>query len=309
MKLSRQFPLNALRVFEAAARHMSFTRAGEELGMTQTAVSYQIKLLEENIGEPLFLRRPRQIALTDTGARLAPKVGDAFRALQEAVTGARRASDETLNLHCTATFAARWLARHLGSFQLENPTIAVRLDTSHTLIDFARTEADLAIRWGKGDWPGLRRHFLMRGHFTPMLSPALAESIGGIHKPEDLLKLSIIGPRDPWWQIWFSAAGISEVDLAGRTSSKLGAQAFEAAAAIAGQGVAILTPEFYADDVALGRLYQPFDILGEDGGHYWLVYPEARRNAPKIRAFREFLRKTMPSFDIEGERPASGAEN
>ncbi|WP_416795546.1 LysR substrate-binding domain-containing protein [Ciceribacter azotifigens] len=307
MKMARQFPLNALRVFEAVARHMSFTRAGEELGMTQTAVSYQIKLLEENIGEPLFLRRPRQITLTDTGARLAPKVADAFRTLHEAVAGVRKSSEEMLNIHCTATFAARWLARHLGSFQLENPTIAVRLDTSNTVIDFARTEADLAIRWGKGDWPGLRRHFVMHGHFTPMLSPALAESIGGITKPEDLLKLRIIDPRDPWWKAWFLAAGIPDVDLADRKGNKLGAQAFEAAAAIAGHGVAILTPEFYTDDVALGHLMQPFDILGDDGGHYWLVYPEARRNAPKIRAFREFLRKTMPTFDLEGQKPMSGA--
>ncbi len=130
MKLSKQFPLNALRVFEAVARLGSFTRAGEELGMTQTAVSYQVKLLEENIGEPLFLRRPRQISLTDAGTRLAPKVTEAFAMLSDAMASVREAVEETLIIHSTPTFASQWLARNLGSFQLRHPNIAVRLMTS-----------------------------------------------------------------------------------------------------------------------------------------------------------------------------------
>jgi LysR family glycine cleavage system transcriptional activator len=296
MKMSKQFPLNALRVFESAARYRSFTKAGDELGLTQTAVSYQIKLLEENIGEPLFLRRPRQVSLTEAGERLAPRVTEAFEMLRDALGNLREASEGTLLIHSTATFASRWLARHIGSFQLENPTIAVRLETSETLIDFSKTEADVAIRTGKGEWPGLKAHFLMKSHFTPMLSPELAASIGGINTPADLLKLRIIDPGDPWWPMWFSAAGMPDVDLGGRPSSRMGAQAIEAAAAIAGHGVAILKPEFYADDVALGRLIQPFDILSDEGSHYWLVYPESRRNSPKIRAFREFIRKTLPTF-------------
>ncbi|MGK6312551.1 LysR substrate-binding domain-containing protein [Neorhizobium sp. DT-125] len=295
MKMSRQFPLNALRVFESAARQMSFTRAGEELGLTQTAVSYQIKLLEDTIGEQLFLRRPRQVSLTDAGERLAPKITEAFSIITEAVTNLSDTSEGTLIIHSTATFASRWLARYLGTFQLENPGIAVRLETSQEVIDFSRTEADVAIRTGKGEWPGLRAHFLMKSHFTPMLSPDLAATVGGVKTPEDILKLRIIDPGDPWWRIWFTAAGMPDVDLGGRPSSKFGVQAFEAAAAIAGQGVAILRPEFYADDVALGRLIQPFDLLSDDGTDYWLVYPEARRNSRKIRAFRDFLLKTIPN--------------
>lgn len=297
MKMSKQLPLNALRVFEAAARQKSFTKAGDELGLTQTAVSYQIKLLEENLGEPLFLRRPRQVTLTGAGERLAPRVSEAFDILRAAMSDVRDEAEGTLTIHSTATFASRWLARHIGTFQLQNPAIAVRLETSETLIDFTKTEADVAIRSGKGEWPGLKAHFLMRSHFTPMLSPKLAESIGGVKTPADLLKLRIIDPGDTWWPIWFAAAGMPDVDLGGRPSSRLGAQAFEAAAAIAGQGVAILKPEFYIDDVSLGRLIQPFDILADEGHHYWLVYPEARRNSPKIRAFREFVRKTLPTFE------------
>ncbi|UIK03982.1 LysR substrate-binding domain-containing protein [Neorhizobium galegae] len=296
MKMSKQFPLNGLRVFEAAARLMSFTRAGEELGLTQTAVSYQIKLLEDTLGEQLFLRRPRQVSLTEAGERLAPRIAEAFAIMSDALSTLHDASEGTLIIHSTATFASRWLARHLGTFQLENPGIAVRLETSQEMIDFSRAQADIAIRSGKGEWPGLRGHFLMRNHFTPMLSPDLAATIGGVKRPEDILKLRIIDPGDPWWPFWFAAAGVPNVDLSGRPVSRMGAQVFEAAAAVAGQGVAILQPEFYTDDIALGRLVQPFDILGYDGSDYWLVYPEARRNSKKIRAFRDFMRKTMPTF-------------
>lgn len=293
MKMSKQFPLNALKVFEAVARHGSFTRAGDELGMTQTAVSYQIKALEDNLGELLFLRRPRQITLTEMGAKLAPKVSEGFALLGEAVSMARGGIEETLIVHSTPTFASQWMARNLGSFQLKHPNIAVRLTTSDALIDFNREAADIAIRSGKGDWPGLASHRLLKVDFTPMLSPALAESVGGLNTPEDLLKLRIIDAGDPWWVVWFDAAGVAEPDLKCRPSSRLGAQSFEASAAIAGQGVAILTPEFYRDDLAARRLLQPFDLVCEDGRDYWLVYPHARRNAAKIRAFRDWIVQEM----------------
>ncbi|AXV15963.1 LysR family transcriptional regulator [Neorhizobium sp. SOG26] len=293
MKMSKQFPLNALRVFESAARQMSFTKAGEELGLTQTAVSYQIKLLEDTLGEQLFLRRPRQVTLTEAGNRLAPRISEAFAIMNDAVASLSNTSEGTLIIHTTATFASRWLSRYLGTFQLQNPGIAVLLETSQETIDFTRTQGDVAIRSGSGTWPGLKSHFLMKSHFTPMLSPQLAETIGGVKTPEDILKLRIIDPGDIWWPIWFAAAGLPDVDLKSRPISRFGAQSFEAAAAVAGQGVAILKPEFYTDDVALGRLIQPFDILASDGSDYWLVYPEAKRNQRKIRLFRDFILKIM----------------
>ncbi|QRM56366.1 LysR substrate-binding domain-containing protein [Sinorhizobium sp. BG8] len=289
MKMSRQFPLNALRVFEAVARLGSFTKAGEELGMTQTAVSYQIKLLEENIGEPLFLRLPRQIALTDKGERLAPKVTQGFSLLAEAMAAVREEVEEMLHIHSTPTFAQQWMTRTLGSFQLKHPKIAVRLSTSQAVIDFNQEPADVAIRWGKGDWPGLVSHRVMRLDFTPMLSPKLAEEVGGIHEPADLLKLPIISARDPWWRQWFAAAGIDDPKLERFPANELGTQTFDAGVAMAGQGVAILNPDHFRDDVAGGRLYQPFDITCNDGRDYWLAYPEARRNVPKIRAFRDWM--------------------
>lgn len=307
MKMSRQFPLNALRVFDAAARHLSFTKAGEELGMTQTAVSYQVKLLEENIGEPLFVRKARQVSLTEAGQRLAPKVADAFNTLREAVDNVRDTSDTTLTIHSTATFASRWLSRHLGAFQLEHPSIAVRLETSGTLIDFSQSDCDVAIRWSSDDGKGLIYHQLLRGVYTPMLHPALAESIGGLHKPEDLLRLRIIDPGDIWWSQWFKEVGIENPGLDRYPRSRLNVQAFEAAAAIASQGVAMLTPELYADEVALGRLYQPFEHLSTEGKNYWLVYPENRRNIRKIKLFRDWILKRIEESRPSTQYPISGA--
>ena len=185
-------PLSAIRVFEAAARHASFTKAAAELGMTQAAVSYQMKVLEERIGAPLFLRRPRQVALTDVGQRLAPAVTEAFALLSEAYAVARGGAQGTLCVTTVLTFASNWLARHLGSFQLAHPSLAVRLDTDSRMVDFAREDVDIGIRSGSGNWPGLAKHKLFDLDFTPMLSPKLAESIGGVKEPADLLRLRIL---------------------------------------------------------------------------------------------------------------------
>jgi LysR family transcriptional regulator, glycine cleavage system transcriptional activator len=286
-------PLSAVRVFEAAARHQSFTRAAAELGMTQAAVSYQVKMLEDRLGAPLFLRRPRQVSLTELGQRLAPAITEAFELIGQAFAAARSGAQGTLSITTVATFATNWLAQHLGSFQVAHPSLAVRLDISPRFIDFAQEEIDIAIRAGNGNWPGHATHLLMRTEFTPMLSPRLAESIGGVKEPADLLRLPIIGPDDPWWVQWLTAAGVSPEGLEGRPRNSMGSQTVEASAAMAGQGVAILTPAFYTADIAAGRLIQPFDLLCSDGRGYWLVYPEARRNVPKIAAFRAWILAEM----------------
>jgi len=292
--MSRNLPLNALRVFEAAARHGSFTRAGDELGMTQTAVSYQVKLLEETLGETLFLRQPRQVVLSEAGERLLPKVAEGLGKLAEAIADLRGASEQKLHIHSTPTFALQWLSRTLGDFQLRHPNVAVRLSTSQDVIDFAKDEADVAIRWGKGDWPGLECHRVMRMNFTPMLSPALSESIGGVKAPADLLKLPIVSARDIWWRTWFSAAGIDDPDLERYPPNELGTQTIDAHIAIAGQGVAILNPGHFRAEVAAGQLFQPFDLTCNDGRDYWLAYPQNRRGIPKIRAFRDWILTALP---------------
>ena len=293
MKLSRQLPLNAIRVFEAVGRLMSFTRAGEELGMTQTAVSYQIKLLEDYVGEPLFWRRPRQIGLTETGARLHPKVTEGFELLVDAVQQAKRSAVETLEIHSVPTFASNWLARHLGSFQLAHPDIAVRLLRVSKFEDLATKSADVAIPWGDGPWPGTIAHPLIRLDFTPMLSPKLAETIGGVHEPADLLKLPIISPGDPWWPQWFAAVGIHNPALIDTKLHSYEAQDLEANSAIAGFGVAIISPFFFKEELASGRLIRPFELACPANAPIQLVYAHSRRNAPKIRAFHAWITATL----------------
>lgn len=282
-------PLAAIRVFEAAARHLSFTRAAEELGMTQAAVSYQIKVLEERVGAPLFLRRPREVVLTDAGQRLAPEVTRAFETMREAFAAFSDRAEGTLTINTMHTFAAQWLAPRLGVFQLAHPNMAVRLETTQRMVDFAREEVDVVIRAGKGQWPGLQAFRLLDVRFTPMLSPKLAESVGGIHEPADILKLPLLDPKDVWWVSWLKANNLPLDVLERQTLPSMGMQTLDAAAAMAGMGVTLLTPAYFQQELKDGRLIQPFEKVIYEGTGYWLAYPEARRNVPKIKAFREWI--------------------
>lgn len=293
MKLSRQLPLNAMRVFEAVARLQSFTRAGEELGMTQTAVSYQIKLLEDHVGEALFLRQSRQISLTDTGQRMQPKVTEAFDLLTDAVATARKAGQQTLEIHAIPTFASQWLARHLGSFQLAHPEIAVRLLRIGKTTDFRNTTADVSIFWDVVERPELVYVDLVDPPYGPILSPALAQSIGGVNTPADLLRLPLMSPHHITWREWFAAAGIAEPDLPQSGHDAFESQDLEVKAAIAGHGVAVVSPFFFPDELASGRLLLPFPEIAIRGKPIRLVYPRARRNLAKIRAFQSWILALM----------------
>lgn len=282
-------PLAAIRVFEAAARNLSFTKAGEELGMTQAAVSYQIKLLEERLGASLFLRRPRALALTEAGLWLAPRTSEAFDLLREAFSRFEAREQATLVISTMHTFAAQWLAPRLGNFQFLHPTTAVRLETTERLVDFNREEVDLVIRSGGGVWPGLQSTKLVAVRFTLMLSPALAEKVGGITTPEDILKVPLVDPMDPWWDEWFKAHKLPIDKLDRKHGASIGLQTITASAAMAGHGAALLVPEFFAQEIAAGRLVAPFKRVIDDGHAYWLAYPKARRNVPKIKAFRDWI--------------------
>jgi LysR family glycine cleavage system transcriptional activator len=282
-------PLAAIRVFEAVARRMSFTRAAEELGMTQAAASYQIRLLEERLGAPLFLRRPRELVLTEAGERLAPRTTEAFDLLRETFARFADPDVETLTVNTMHTFAAQWLAPRLGAIQLRHPTMAVRLETTNRIVDFAREEVDVVVRAGMGKWPGLAASKLLDVRFTPMLSPRLAATIGGVRKHADILKLPLIDAGDPWWTSWLTAHGLPIEILSSQLSLAMSSQAIDASAAMAGLGVALLTPAYYRQELADGRLIQPFDEVMEEPSAYWLAYPESRRNVPKIKAFRDWI--------------------
>lgn len=280
-------PLAAIRVFESAARHLSFTRAAEDLGMTQAGVSYQIKILEERLGAALFLRRPRALKLTALGLRLAGPTVQAFDTLRSAYAEASgRAA--TLSISTPVTLSGNWLAERLGRFQMENPDLTLRLDASDRMIDFNRDDFDLAIRFGTGDWPGLVSHHLFDFEVTPMLSPALLKG-ATLGSPADLIALPRLDPQDPNWATWLDLAHVTDQIGTRQQTPNLGTQIHEARAAIAGQGVALLTPRFFRYELATGSLIQPFPLMAGNGKAYWLIYPEPRRSRPAIRAFRQFL--------------------
>jgi LysR family transcriptional regulator, glycine cleavage system transcriptional activator len=278
-------PLTSVRAFEAAARLGSFTKAAQELGMTQAAISYQVKLLEDRLGVPLFLREPRRVVLSEIGKQLAPQVSEAFQRLDAAFAALRKTAEGVLSITSVHTLATNWLVPRLGAFQLAHPDIAVRLDVSSRKIDFAREEFDVGIRAGHGVWPGLKAHRLLAGEFTPLLSPALLARAGPLNQPADLLRLPRLDAHDEWWRRWFELAGVPNVEPPTGGSLTVDVQSMAGTAAIAGQGVAILMPAFFTADIAAGRLVQPFDLVARDEHSYWLVYPEERRNTRKIRAF------------------------
>ena len=280
--------MSAVRAFEAAARHQSFTRAAEELGMTQAAISYQIRILEERMGAPLFVRLSRHVELTALGERLAPGVIEAFDRLRATFATTAKVVDNVISLSVLPTIASHWLVPRLGRFQMAHRQYAVQLDASNDLIDFDRGGFDIGIRSGQGEWPGLEARLLIPSHFTPLCSPALLQG-RRISKPADLLSLPLLSPHDPWWERWFKEAGVGGVDLSDRPDNSLGTQHFEAVAATAGQGVALLNPFFFAADLAAGRLIQLFDLVLKAERDYWVVCPRSRSRAPKVRAFLDWI--------------------
>lgn len=298
-------PLNTLRVFDAVVRHMSFTRAAAELGMTQAAVSYQIKLLEERVGAPLLHRLTRKLALTDAGRRLAPVVEDVFVQLRAAFGSLSTRNDGILAITSITTFTSNWLVPRIGKFQMAWPEIAVRLDTDARLVDFSRSEFDLGIRGGRvarGMWPGLASDFLISVDLMPFCTPELLAEYGPIASPADMVKMPLIGefnPDSPYpagteadWRSWFLAAGSPDIEIP-PLKSRFATQQLEAAAALAGQGVALLTPIFFRPEIDAGRLVPVSPVRVKDVESYYLVCLASRRDVPKIRAFRDWIQQEL----------------
>lgn len=199
-------PLSSIRVFEATARLKSFTRAAVELGMTQAAVSWQIKALETKLGLSLFRRLPREVALTEPGERLSRAATEAMLLLRRAVTDLTEADEGILSITTLATLASQWLAPRLGAFQVANAGLAVRVDTTSQLLDLARDNFDIGIRAGSGEWPGLDTARLMPGVFSPLCTPELAASLD-LTEPSRLMDAPRIGD-DKEWAVWFAVAGV-----------------------------------------------------------------------------------------------------
>jgi LysR family glycine cleavage system transcriptional activator len=287
--------LAAIRAFEAAARTENFTAAAAELGMTQAAVSYQVKSLEERLGAPLFVREKGRARLTPLGARLAPALSGAFDAIEAAFASHREEDGSLLTITTTHTFANTWLAWRLGAFQMDHPDLAVRMTTSNELVDLRGGDADVAVRAGSGEWEGLDQHRLFESSSTPMASPeylaGIERGLGRKLEPRDMPRLNLINPSDDWWQQWFADNGVpADESVLRRPGVRLENQANEGHAAMAGQGFALLTPLLWKGDVAAAHLCMPFpDRISARGWAYWLVYPRERRMVPKVKRFREWL--------------------
>ncbi|MES2494926.1 MAG: transcriptional regulator GcvA [Pseudomonadota bacterium] len=287
--MARQIPpLGAVRVFEAAARHLNFTRAAEELAMTQAAVSYQIKVIEDRLGTPLFIRSGRRVSLSPAGQRLAPFVSAAFDQLDEAFAKVRQDESGVLTISAAPGIAASWLGPRLTRFHLTKPDIAVRLLATNDLADFTRDDVDVGIRTGPGDWPGLRAIELFPAEYTPMCSPSYLERMGPFTDPAQLLGTLRMNSDDVWWRVWFAQSGVTVPEDLGRNMFHVDSQVIEGMAAIAGQGVAMLTPRFWPFEIETGRLVQIFPHVG-GGSSFWLVYPEHKHGSAKVKAFREWL--------------------
>jgi LysR family glycine cleavage system transcriptional activator len=281
-------PLSAIRIFEAAARLKSFTRAADELGVTQAAVSWQVKALEQRLDQPLFTRLPREVALTPAGERLARAASEAMSLLRTAVSDLVDVEEGVLSITTVQSIGGHWLAPRLGAFQIAHPRIAVRLDASSRVVDLQREPFDLALRAGSGEWPGMEAHFLIPSAQTVLCTPALLAQLGGLAAPADLLSAPRIGAPD-FWAAWFEAAGVDAHGDHPPPRLSADAQALEVASALAGQGVALGSPIFFAQEIAQGRLVAPFDITARYGGGYWLTYPVERRRVRKIAAFRDWI--------------------
>jgi LysR family transcriptional regulator, glycine cleavage system transcriptional activator len=288
-------PLAAIRAFEAAARTENFTAAAAELGMTQAAVSYQVKSLEERLGAPLFIREKGRARLTPLGSRLLPTLSSAFDSIEAAFASHREEDESLLTVTTTHTFANTWLAWRLGGFQMEHTDLAVRMTTSNELCDLRAGDADVAIRAGGGGWEGMEHHRLFESEFTPMASPecitAVERKLGRNLEPNDMPSQNLINPNDDWWQQWFCDNGVpADESVLKRPGIRLENQANEGHAAMAGQGFALLTPLLWKGDVAAGRLQVPFpERVSARGWAYWLIYPADRKLTPKIKRFKEWL--------------------
>jgi LysR family glycine cleavage system transcriptional activator len=283
-----RLPLSAIRVFEAAARLKSFTRAASELGMTQAAVSWQVKALEQRLDQPLFNRLPREVALTPAGERLSRAATEALSLLRSTISDLVETEEGVLSITTVQSLGGQWLAPRLGAFQIAHPRIAVRLEASSRVVDLAREGLDIAMRGGQGQWPGMTAHFLIPAVQTPLVSPQFLKRIGGLARPEDLLEAPRVGVAREWEE-WFHAAGVTGISdrLAPRLTSD--AQTLEVASALADQGAALGSPIFFSRELAEGRLVMPFDVVARYSGGYWLAYPTERARVRKIAAFRDWV--------------------
>ena len=290
-------PLNALRAFEAAARHLSFTLAADELFVTQAAVSHQVKNLEQHLGYALFRRLNRGLLLSEEGQTLFLTVRDSLNAI--ATTLERLGEHEAEGVLMVSTMdslAATWLIPRMNRFRTLWPDIDVHLHTSDSVVDFSRENIDMAVRYGGGHWPGLRVDQLMTEEISPVCAPALLADGPPLNSPGDLRHYRLLhDDHHQDWRTWLAAAGATGVDHTKGEfyhHSNLVIQA-----AIGGQGVALGRSVLVAEALERGLLVRPFDISLPSNLAHYVVAPERTAERPKVKAFRDWLLAEARALD------------
>jgi len=292
-------PLSALRAFEAAARHRSAKRAADELSVTATAISHQLRALEDWLGLPLFVRKPRQLELTAAGRELVSDLGSAFDTMAAAVGRLRIGRErQHVTLSTTPAVASRWLLPHIGLLAAKHPTLDLHIHVTHEPVALDGHSADIAIRYGSGKWPGLVTHKLFDNLFVPACSPALK-----LKRVQDLPRHQLLhfdtctGRSVPLgWAGWQKIANVPGLDAsAGPVFSD---ETHTISAAIAGQGVALMSRALIGDELRQGTLVCPFgpELKGEP---FHLVYPEGRRADPTVQAVREWVVELLPLLRLD----------
>lgn len=276
--------LNPLRAFEAASRHLSFTRAAEELCVTQAAVSHQVRALEDYLGASLFRRTTKGLVLTDEGVALAPIIGDAFARIERALgTISEGGPREVLTVGVVGTFALGFLLERLADFRTQNPFVDLRIVTNNNKVDLWTESLDFAIRFGTGAWHGVQADRLLNAPISPLCSPAIAAQLRQVN---DLGRFALLRSyRAQDWPAWLKAAGISNIPARGPIFD---ASIIMIQAAILGEGVAIAPPSMFQRELNSGALAQPF-ALTIDAGAYWLTHLISQPLTPAMNAFRVWL--------------------
>jgi len=287
----RMPPLNALRAFEATARHLSVKTAADELHVTPGAVSQMLKTLEQHLGVSLFQRVNRGIFLTDAGQAYLPPVRNAFRQIADA-TGRIAASVDSgiLTVSVTPFFASAWLVPRLADFQAAHPEIDLQVVTSSALVDFERDGIDVAVRHGLGRYPGLNSERVVTVEIVPVAAPSLLAKLGAPKEPRDLTHWPHVHDAErKGWHLWFQAQGIAEIGPP--RGPAFDDSGLLLKAVLAGQGAGLLPAALVAPDIAEGRLVKLADVTWLEAFAYYLVYPEASHDRPKVAAFRDWILK------------------
>jgi len=307
-------PLNALRAFEAAGRHLSFTHAADELAVTPTAISHQIRLLEDALGVKLFRRLPRRLLLTDQGQMLLADAKEAFQRLAQAVERvAAKGVSGPLTISSSTTFAWSWLVPRLYKFQALHPEIDVRLEASQRAVDFHREGVDAAIRYGFGNWPGLHAVLLFEEVLTPLVSREALGAGPPIKEPKDLLRYPLLNDSPfnvEYWRKWFAAAGVTELEH--RQGGAFDSSQMAVQAALSGAGIALVMPQFFREEIRSGRLIQPFPLTIRAGRSHFFACPEQNAAQAKVAAFRDWLLEELeddPLRTAAGSFDGNGAAN